>query len=52
MKNLGRIVKMDNRDKFYQEKKSTIQYDISVLLHTDLSDYLKERLMNIDNPKP
>ena len=37
---------MNNRDKFYQEKVSTIQYDVCELLHTDLSDDLKERLIN------
>lgn len=41
---------MNNRDKFYQEKESTIQYDVCELLHTDLSDDLKERLINLGNP--
>lgn len=37
-------------ERYNQEKESTIQYDISELLHTDLSDDLKERLMNLGNP--
>ena len=38
-------------EKYNQEKESTIQYDVSKLLQTDLSDYLKESLMNLDNPE-
>lgn len=37
-------------ERYNQEIESTIQYDISELLHTDLSDDLKERLMNLGNP--
>lgn len=42
---------MDNIDKFYQDKESTIQYDVSELLQTDLSDDLKGSLMNLGNPE-
>lgn len=38
-------------EKYNQEKESTIQYDVSKLLQTDLSDYLKESLMNLGNPE-
>ena len=37
-------------ERYNQEIESTIQYDVSELLHTDLSDNLKERLMNLGNP--
>lgn len=40
---------MDIIEKYNQEKETTIQYDISELLHTDLSDYLKKRLEHLDN---
>ena len=40
----------DITERYNQEIESTIQYDISELLHTDLSDDLKERLMNLGNP--
>lgn len=36
--------------KYDQEKEFTIQYDVSELLQTDLSDNLKSRLMNLGNP--
>ena len=42
---------MDITEKYKQEKESTIQYDISELLQTDLSDNLKSSLMNFDNPE-
>lgn len=42
---------MDITGKYDQEKESTIQYDVSELLQTDLSDYLKECLMNLGNPE-
>lgn len=42
---------MDITEKYNQEKESTIQYDVSELLQTDLSDYLKESLMNLCNPE-
>lgn len=32
---------IDITEKYNQEKESTIQYDVSKLLQTDLSDYLK-----------
>lgn len=35
-------------EKYNQEKESTIQYDISELLQTDLSNALKSRLMKFD----
>lgn len=38
-------------EKYYQEKESTIQYDVSELLQTDLSDYLKNSLMDLSNPE-
>lgn len=38
-------------EKYNQEKESTIQYDVSKLLQTDLSDYLKDSLMNLGNPE-
>lgn len=38
-------------EKYNQEKESTIQYDISELLLTDLNNDLKSRLMNLDNPE-
>lgn len=41
---------MDKQDRFYTEKESTIQYDVSELLQTDLSNCLKGYLMNLDNP--
>lgn len=37
-------------EKYNQEKGCTIQYDISELLQTDLSDALKSRLMKFDIP--
>ena len=37
-------------EQYNQEKESTIQYDISELLQTDLNDVLKSRLMNLDSP--
>ena len=37
-------------EKYDQEKEFTIQYDVSELLQTDLSDNLKSRLMNLGNP--
>lgn len=37
-------------ERYNQEKESTIQYDVCELLHTDLSDDLKERLINLGNP--
>ena len=40
----------DLTGKYNQEKESTIQYDISELLQTDLSDYLKDRLLSLGNP--
>lgn len=40
---------MDITEKYKHEKESTIQYDISELLQTDLSDNLKSRLMNLGN---
>ena len=36
-------------ERYNQEIESTIQYDVSELLHTDLSDDLKERLINLGN---
>ncbi len=42
---------MDIKDislKYNQEKESTIQYDVSELLHTDLSDYTKTKLSNLN----
>lgn len=42
---------IDITEKYNQEKESTIQYDVSKLLQTDLSDYLKGRLMNLGNPE-
>ena len=41
---------IDITERYNLDKESTIQYDISELLHTDLSDDLKERLMNLGNP--
>lgn len=40
---------MDIKEKFNQEKESTIQYDISELLQTDLSDNLKSQLEKLGN---
>lgn len=42
---------IDITEKYNQEKESTIQYDVSKLLQTDLSDYLKDSLMNLGNPE-
>lgn len=42
---------IDITEKYNQEKESTIQYDVSKLLQTDLSDYLKGSLMNLGNPE-
>ena len=42
---------IDINEKYNQEKESTIQYDVSKLLQTDLSDYLKDSLMNLGNPE-
>ena len=42
---------MDIKDitlKFYQEKESTIQYDVSELLQTDLSDHIKIHLRKLN----
>lgn len=36
-------------EKYNQEKECTIQYDISELLQTDLSDYLRNELEGLDN---
>ena len=35
---------MDITTRYYQEKETTIQYDITELLHDDLSDYVKHKL--------
>ena len=43
---------MDIKDitlKYNQEKESTIQYDVSELLHTDLSDYIKKHLRKLSS---
>lgn len=42
---------MDISEKYNQEKESTIQYDVSELLQTGLSDNLKNRLMYLGNPE-
>ncbi len=42
---------MDITEKYNKEKESTIQYDVSELLQTDLSDYLKDSLINLGNPE-
>ena len=42
---------IDITEKYNQEKESTIQYDVSKLLQTDLSDCLKGSLMNLGNPE-
>ncbi len=42
---------IDITEKYNQEKETTIQYDVSKLLQTDLSDYLKGNLMNLGNPE-
>lgn len=36
-------------EKYNQEKETTIQYDLSELLHTEFSDYLKGQLINLGN---
>ena len=41
---------IDRTERYNRDKESTIQYDISELLQTDLSDHLKACLMNLDNP--
>ncbi|MBD5358364.1 MAG: hypothetical protein HDR88_15490 [Bacteroides sp.] len=41
---------IDITERYNRDKESTIQYDISELLQTDLSDHLKACLMNLDNP--
>lgn len=38
-------------EKYNQEKESIIPYDVSKLLQTDLSDYLKGCLMYLGNPE-
>lgn len=43
---------MDIKDitlKYYQEKESTIQYDVYELLQTDLSDYMKKHLRKLNS---
>jgi len=40
---------IDITGKYNQEKESTIQYDVSELLQTELSDCLKGSLMNLEN---
>ena len=43
---------MDIKDitlKFYQEKESTIQYDVLELLQTDLSDDIKKHLKKLNS---
>ena len=43
---------MDIKDmtlKFYQEKESTIQYDVLELLQTDLSDDIKKHLRKLNS---
>lgn len=40
---------MNIAEKYNQLKETTIQYDISELLCTDLSDFLKDRLLKLDN---
>ena len=35
---------MDITTRYNQEKETTIQYDITELLHDDLSDYVKHKL--------
>ena len=43
---------MDIKDmslKYNQEKESTIQYDVSELLQTDLSDNIKTRLRKLNS---
>lgn len=40
---------MDIIEKYYQEKESTIQYDISKLLRTDISECLKGQLCKFSN---
>lgn len=36
-------------EKYNQEKAVTIQYDLSELLHTEFSDYLKDQMKNLGN---